>query len=165
MNLRRAVSVLLAATAATMLVTGSFGFTSVSADRGVSVAVVDSENAYVNVTACAKSNGNGSAAKPAQITVTNQFSERFVVDRISWGSSAHPSKKSKTPKGDEADIEAGEGVTYDGGFGDGEVTVEVSGGIDATVSVPVEKKRNCDRNAGNEDNGDDEDDNGDDNDD
>ncbi|MFW5911459.1 MAG: hypothetical protein ACOCQV_01855 [Halolamina sp.] len=139
MNHRRAVSVLLAVTAAAMLVTGSFGFTSVSADRGVSVAVVDTENAFVNASACEKSNGQDDRTNPVSVTVTNQFSDDFTVDEITW-ESGHPSKQASNP---DEPIEPGASETFDGTFGDDTVTVVVSGSLDAAVTVPVEGK--CDR--------------------
>jgi len=134
MNYRRAVSVLLAVTAATMLVTGSFGFTSVSADRGVSVAVVDDENAYVSVSVCRKPSGNGkqngNGANGVKVTVTNRFSESFRVAAISGdGRTVQPSKKTEIGPGDSE--------TYPNAFGDREVTVSVVGGLDATVTVEV----------------------------
>ncbi|WP_336326223.1 hypothetical protein [Halovenus sp. HT40] len=47
MNTLRLLSLGLAITAALLLVSGSLGFTSTTADRGVSVGVADDENAYV----------------------------------------------------------------------------------------------------------------------
>ncbi|SFP28372.1 MULTISPECIES: hypothetical protein [Halolamina] len=135
MNYRRAVSVLLAVTAATMLVTGSFGFTSVSADRGVSVAVVESENAYVGVSVCEKDNGTGNGSDPVKVTVTNRFSEPFTVDEISWSDSAHQSKDRLNPK--KGTLAPGESRTFNKTFGEQEVTVEVTGGLDATVTAEV----------------------------
>lgn len=135
MNYRRAVSVLLAATAATMLVTGSFGFTSVSADRGVDVAVVEDENAYVSVSVCQKPHGNGNenGANPVKVTVTNQYSEAFNVTTVSGdGTDKSPAS------GDE--LSPGESVRYNNAFAETEVTVEVTGGLDATVTSQVEGK-------------------------
>ncbi|KPN31215.1 hypothetical protein SY89_01958 [Halolamina pelagica] len=143
MNYQRAVSVLLAVTAASMLVTGSFGFTSVSADRGVSVAVVDSENAYVGVSVCEKDNGNENGANPVKVTVTNQFSEQFTVDRISWSDSAHPNKSALNP---EVTLDSGDSHTFNNAFGDQVVTVEVSDGLEATVNAEVQDRSTCKTN-------------------
>jgi hypothetical protein len=140
MSHRRALSVVLAAVAATMLVTGSFGFTSVSAERGVSVAVVDSENAYVNASACEKSSGAGEGADPVRVTVTNQFSSDFTVDEIRWNDSAQPGNN--TQKKFDRTLQPGESARFDPNFGDEEVTVVVSGDLDATVTVPVDGRCN-----------------------
>ncbi|GAB7013194.1 hypothetical protein [Halolamina salina] len=137
MNSRRAVSVLLAAVAATMLVTGSFGFTSVSAERGVAVNVVESENAYVNVSACEKSNGNATS-RPARVTVTNQFSGSFTIEDVSWGDLNR-----------ERTLQPGESTTFNNAFADaadGTVTVDVTGGLDATVTAQVSEKADCPKN-------------------
>lgn len=130
MNYQRAVSVLLAVTAASMLVTGSFGFTSVSADRGVSVAVVEDENAYVGVSVCETDNGNGNGANPVKVTVTNQFAEPFTVVSISGD------ERSKHPNRKKGKIAPGDSETFNV-FGDKEVTVTVDGGLDATVTAEV----------------------------
>ena len=143
MNPRRTVSVLFAALAATMLVTGSFGFTSVSADRGVSVNVVDSENAYVGVSVCKESNGEGNGAK-AEINVSNRFSDDFSVREITLGESEEPDwmKGSKDP------IPPGESETFRVKAGNHDhVTVEVTGGLDASVTVNVSDDR-CIKNRG-----------------
>jgi hypothetical protein len=140
MSHRRALSVVLAAVAATMLVTGSFGFTSVSAERGVSVAVVDSENAYVNASACAKSTGEGEGSSGVKVTVTNQFSGAFTVDEIRWNESAQAGNNDRLDPDEE--LPPGDSETYPNAFGDEEVTVVVSGDLDATVTVPVEGRCN-----------------------
>ena len=159
MSHRRALSVLLAAAAAAMLVTGSFGFTSVSAERGVSVAVVDSENAYVNATACEKSKGKGAGSQGAKVTVTNQFSSEFTVDEIRWNESAQSGNNDRLDP--DEPLSPGESKTFNNAFADGELTVVVSDGLDATVSIPVEGQ--CGANGGS-DNDNDSDDEEDDND-
>ncbi|MFW5918171.1 MAG: hypothetical protein ACOCR0_01685 [Haloferacaceae archaeon] len=131
MNYRRAVSVLFAAAAATMLVTASFGFTGVSADRGVSIAVVDSENAYVGVSVCEKDKGNGKGSNPVKVTVSNRFSEPFRVASISGDDD------SMEPNMNKGEIAPGDSETYPNVFGDEQVTVEVVGGLDATVTAEV----------------------------
>jgi hypothetical protein len=135
MNSNRAVSVLLAAVAATMLITGSFGFTSVSAERGVSVNVVESENAYVGVSACEKSNGGDKGANPVWVVVTNQFSDTFVVDDVSWDDL----QKARV-------LQPGESTTFKNAFADrsdGTVTIQVAGGLDATVTGEAKEKADC----------------------
>ncbi|WP_435116054.1 hypothetical protein [Halolamina sp. C58] len=135
MNTHRAVSVLLAAVAATMLVTGSFGFTSVSADRGVAVNVVESEEAYVGVVACEKSNGGDNGTEPARVMVTNQFSEEFTIEDVSWDDLK-----------DERTLQPGDSTTFNNAFADtsdGTVAIEVSGGLDATVTAQVKEKSDC----------------------
>lgn len=133
MNPRRAVSVLLAVAAAAMLVTGSFGFTSVSAERGVAVNVVESENAYVGVSACEKSNGNGNGTEPARVMVTNQFSEEFTVDDISWGEVTK-----------QLSLDPGNSTTFNNvKLSDNTVTIGVTGGLDATVTTQVKEKGDC----------------------
>jgi len=134
MTPRRAVSALFAVLAATMLVTGSFGFTSVSADRGVSINVVESENAYVGATACQTGQGNGNGSNSVKVTVTNQYSAPFTVDGIRWSESAHGSKDRLDP---DVTLAPGESETFNNAFGEQEVTVEVTDGLDASVTVEV----------------------------
>ncbi|WP_049981482.1 hypothetical protein [Halolamina rubra] len=131
MNHRRAVSVLFAAAAATMLVTASFGFTGVSADRGVSVAVVESENAYVGVSVCETDRGSDNGSNPVKVTVSNQFSAPFTVTLISGDG------KSVEPNPNKAEIEPGDTRMYPNAFGEEQVTVEVVGGLDASVTAEV----------------------------
>lgn len=137
MTPRRAVSVLLAVVAATMLVTGSFGFSSVSAERGVSINVVESENAYVGVSVCEISNGdgedNGNGSNPVRVTVSNQFSETFDVTEITLGGSGGPDADV-----DRESISTGESSTFDvKAHGYDQLTVEVADGLDASVTVDV----------------------------
>lgn len=136
MTPRRSVSLLLAVAATTMLVTGTFGFTSVSADRNVSISVVESDDAYVDVSVCANptSQANASSANPVDVTVSNQFSEAFTVESVEWGAEAHPNRTVIRPR---VDLEPGESTTFENTFGTESVTVTVSGGLEATVTVEV----------------------------
>ena len=135
MTPRRSGVLVLAVAATAMLVTGSAGFTSVSADRGVSVAVVDADDAYVGVSVCSNPASNESTGgHPVDVTVANQFSEPFTVETIAWSDDAHPKETEKSP--DET-LQPGESVTFTDTFGTDEVTVTVSGGLDATVTVDV----------------------------
>jgi hypothetical protein len=143
----RVVSIVLALAAVSMLATGTLGFTSVSAERGVSVNVVDSEDAYVGVTACAPThngsgNGNGSGAGSADVyvTVTNQYSTPVVVERIEGGGNdANLDDASRV-------ISVGEVEQYPLQFDADEVTVEVTAdGFDATVTDAVveSERKDC----------------------
>lgn len=133
MTARRSISVALALAATVVLVTGSAGFTSVSADRSVSVAVVDAEDAYVDVSVCTRSvSQNGS--DPVAVTVANQYTTAFTVESISWSEEAHPNRTRVSPG---VELEPGESRTFEEAFGDGAVTVRVTGGLDATVTVDV----------------------------
>lgn len=135
MNSRRWVSVVLALAATAVLVTGSIGYTSVSADRSVSVSVVDAEDAYVQVSVCERATKqNRSGSSPVNVTVANKYSEPFNVTTISWNDQAHPNKTEVTP---DVELSPGESETFANTFADEQVTVEVSGGLDATVTVEV----------------------------
>lgn len=151
MTIPRAVSVTLAVVAVALLATSTLGYSSASMDRGVQVDVVDAEDAYVNATACEKPQGNNSenGANPVRVTVTNQHTDSFTVESITWSDDAHPTKTELEP-GDE--VGPGETVTYNNAFGTDQVTIEVSGNFHATVTVDVEQ---CDHpnNAGNASNG------------
>lgn len=137
MTPRRSVSLVLAVVATAMLVTGSAGFTSVSADRSVSVSVVDAENAYVAVDACEKSTDSGNGSNPVRVTVKNQFSEPFTVERISSDADT------KEPDTKNATVGPGDSATFNAAFGEEELTVSVSGGVDATVTATIESKATC----------------------
>lgn len=149
MNRSRAVSVALALAAAAMLATGSLGYTSVSADRGVQIEVVDHENAYVNATACEVSRGNGQEPTPVRVWVTNQYSGEFAVERIASGTD----ELSKAEV--LATLEPGESERFESLKADGEVTVHVTGSLNAAVTVDVAGKDACQSGAstGNENGG------------
>ncbi|MFB6073153.1 MAG: hypothetical protein ABEJ88_09315 [Halobacterium sp.] len=145
MNQRRLLSVALAVAAAMTLATGSLGYSSVSADRGVQVNVVQSENAYVGVVACAKGNGNGNGAAPVRIWVTNQYSSSFTVQSVEWAADAG-GHNGLSPN-DELD--PGETAKYNSAFGGDEVVVNVTApGFNASVTVDVHSKWACPRRVG-----------------
>lgn len=130
MNTRRAVSIALAVAAAAMLATGSLGFSSVSAERGVQVNVVDTEDAFVNATVCRVDNGNGDKVR---VQVTNQYSSQFTVDTITTdlGRELPPGQRS-------VELSPGESETFQGKLkANNEVTVVVSGKLTATVKVEI----------------------------
>jgi|GEM_PF-2122972 len=146
MNRSRVVAVVLAVVAVSALATGTLGFSSVTAERSVSVNVVNSSQAYVGVTACAPTHGNGTnngndktAGKgkstgkaDVYVMVTNQFSSPMVVEQIEGnGSDADLDKSSRV-------IGVGDVEKYPLQFDASEVTVEVGGnGFDATVTATV----------------------------
>lgn len=140
MNTQRAVSVALALTAAALLATGSLGFSSVSAERGVQVNVVDAEDAYVGVVACEKDSSNSSQnANSVRVWVTNQYSGPFDVSAIT--SDTGDSVAGPVPE----TLEPGESERFESLNADYEVTVEVTDGLDATVNVDVYSESNCPR--------------------
>jgi hypothetical protein len=94
MSSTKLLSVLLAVVAVSALALGSAGFSSVSADRSVSVSVVDNENAYVGVAACElgadggtesknETNQSGGSASQVRLWVGTNFSSAFTVTQIS----------------------------------------------------------------------------------
>lgn len=137
MTIPRAISVTLALVAVAMLATSTLGYTSASVDRGVQVNVVEAEDAYVNVSVCERgqANGQGNGANPVKVVVTNQHVGSFTVESITWSDDAHPQKEGLEP---EDVVNPGSSVTYNNAFGTDEVTVAVSGSLDAEVTVDVE---------------------------
>jgi len=144
MNRSRVVAVVLAVVAVSALATSTLGFSSVTAERSVSVNVVNSSQAYVGVTACAPTHGNenttgngngkGKSAGNAEmyVTVTNQYSSPIRVKRIAGGG------QFIEPEGSNAVIQVGNVEKYPLQFDASEVTVEVGGnGFDATVTATV----------------------------
>lgn len=76
---RRIALVVLALATVAVFATGAFGFTSVSAERGVSVAVVDDENAFLGLpnepsVTCEVADDTETGCTVALVDVTNQFS-------------------------------------------------------------------------------------------
>jgi len=137
MTIRRTVSVMLALAAVAMLATSTLGYSTASVDRGVQVNVVEAEDATVNVSVCERGQATdqGNGADPVQVTVTNQHADSFTVQSIAWSEDAHPTDTGMEP-GDT--VAPGSSVTYDDAFGSDEVTVVVSGGLEAAVTVAVE---------------------------
>ncbi len=141
MNASRAVSIVLALAAVGMLATGTLGFTSVSAERAVSVNVVDNEDAYVGVAACAPTNANGTGEAKVYVSVMNRHSTEVTVEEIATrGGSTGDLPSSKTS------IATGEWETYRLYVNTSAVTVDVTGGgFDATITANVDAshRKNC----------------------
>lgn len=135
MNTQRAVSVALALAAAALLATGSLGFSSVSAERGVQVNVVDAEDAYVNATACSTNRGNGTSVK---VRVTNQYSEPFSIDQIT-DEDGDEIARGHVPES----LDPGDYHEFPSLQANDEVTITVTGGLTATVTVDVEENGDC----------------------
>lgn len=141
MNLQRAVSVTLAVAAAAMLATSSLGYTSVSAERGVQIEVVDTENAYVNAIACSTNNGNGNGngnGNPVKVHVTNQYSDEFTVEQITSDTDDEIAA-GHVPES----LSPGESHVFQSLQANDEVTITVTGGLDAAVTVDVKDKQDC----------------------
>ena len=85
MNGRKALSLALAGIAVMSLAFGTGAFTSVSAERGVSVSVVDDDRAYVGY------NSNDVMVTDHEdtdlVTVTNRFASDIEIEDVSVGSS------------------------------------------------------------------------------
>jgi len=77
MRALRALSLVLAFTAAVGLIFGTAGFTALEADRGVNVTVVDDEDAYLGYEAETET-GNNSTTVTAEYH--NQFSDELTLD-------------------------------------------------------------------------------------
>ena len=129
MNGSRPLSLLLAGLAVSMLVFGSGGFTSVTAERSLSVAVVDTDEAYVGVDAIQRGQSG-----TVTVTVTNRFAEPLTVDRLLVDRSVArpPDGKSTIPVGERRTFsvktDSADSVQVD-------VTAE---GFEATVTASVE---------------------------
>ncbi|MDZ7745789.1 MAG: hypothetical protein U5K28_04425 [Halobacteriales archaeon] len=63
-----------------MLATGTFGFTSVSADRGVDISVVSDDEAFVGYQSSDKTVEDGERVK--LVNVTNRFSDEISVTDV-----------------------------------------------------------------------------------
>jgi hypothetical protein len=119
----RLVAIGLALVAAVSLTAASGGFSAVTADRSVGVAVVDHEDAYVGVQAAAAKNGT-------DVTVTNRYDGDVTVERIAGNESVvHPDVR----------LAPGESATFETDLASDTVTVAVEGSdlrarIDATVN-------------------------------
>jgi hypothetical protein len=135
--------------AVSALALGSAGFSSVSADRSVSVSVVDNENAYVGVAACElgaggtgnanKAKQSGGSASQVRLWVGNNFSSAFTVTQISGdGIDSQPKEKEELDPGE---------LTRFGPFDDVDsmvVSVEgEDGSFSAEVTIDVVSKDAC----------------------
>lgn len=166
MSSTKLLSVLLAVVAVSALALGSAGFSSVSADRSLSVSVADNEEAYVGVAACELGASNSasettptettstetettatetdtdsaeSATSPSRVRlwVGNNFSSPFTVQRISAdGIDREP----------DVDLDPGE-LTRFGPFDDVDSMVvyveSVDGSFSAEVTVDIVSKDAC----------------------
>jgi len=148
MNRRRALALTLAVVAVCAMTVGSMGFSSVSANRDVSVSVVDNENASIGVEACEMANTNSSGnngvgngegggnnestnSKSTKVYVTNRYADSIDATAESSQKSIKPGHVGKLP------VTALEDET---------VTVHASGdGIDATIHATVKNKADCDQ--------------------
>lgn len=81
MNLLRGLAFVLAFAAATTLIFGALGFSSVAADRGVAVSVVEDDSAYVGMTACDRP-ATKSSGHPIKVSIQNLFGIELVIDEI-----------------------------------------------------------------------------------
>ena len=139
MNERRLLSIVFVVLAASSLALGSTGFTSVTADRAVDVSVVDQQEAYVGVVACAKSDEAAERANPVRVWVTNRFTEPVTVTRIVGDTTS-----TYVPPSPHQTIEPGQERRYEPNFATHTVTIHVDGeGLDAEVTAPVHQKDSC----------------------
>lgn len=97
MRLRRLATLVVALLAVLSLVSGTVGFSTIDSTRGVDIAVVDDEQAYVGVTVCRfsgnSSNGNASATN-------DSLADSVVDETVSNGSIVDESTASNTTNGD-----------------------------------------------------------------
>jgi hypothetical protein len=130
MNGRRAASLLLACLAVSVLVFGSGGFSSVTAERSLSVAVVDTDEAYVGVDATQRGQSG-----TLTVTVTNRFVEPLTVERL-----VVDGTRERSPDGKSSTVGVGDQRRYSvKTAGADTVRVRVTAeGFEATVTVPVE---------------------------
>lgn len=137
MTTRRIVGLAVVAVLATSIALGSGGFSSVGAERTVEVAVVEPENAYIGVAACAKTT-NESNGDPVHVWVTNRYSEPITVASL-VGDDSETYEPNANPT-----LTPGESERYEANFATEQVTVHVAGnGLEATVTVRVQSKSAC----------------------
>lgn len=138
------LSVALAVAAAAALVTGSAGFSSVTADRGVSISVVEDDEALVNVEACDTSaNPNPGTQTPVKVRVTNQLPTDLTVEGVN-GEAVPPGQATVPPGGAVIFNQA-----YDSPVSAVTVELESEGGTGVTLSRTVVEKSSCPFQAGN----------------
>jgi hypothetical protein len=127
----------LAAVAATMLVTGSFGFTSVSAERGVAVSITDDDRAYIDYRTVGGTVEEGGSVPlieignlfgtPVELTNVSIDGGSFVVETDAEGETID-SGKYRMITGTVVDCEPGTTKQV-------EVTVELNGdGVSVQIS-------------------------------
>ncbi|WP_256297252.1 hypothetical protein [Haloarchaeobius salinus] len=142
------LSAVLAVAAAAALVTGSAGFSSVTAERGVSVSVVEDDQALVNVEACYTSaNPNQGTQTPVTVRVTNQLPSALTVEHVN---------DVDVTDGQETVAPGGQVMfnqPYDSPVSAVTVELESEGGTGVTLTRTVVEKSNCPFQAGNGENG------------
>lgn len=129
---RRAWVVIAAATVALATTVGTGAVSSISAERGMNVAVVDDEEAYLGLDVETVTTENGTEVN---VTVSNQFPDGTTLDvTVSHdGVTAYPGKHS---------LESGETrwVAFENATCDGTVTVTATGD---DVAVELERDVDC----------------------
>lgn len=101
MTLLRGLTLVFAFAAATMLVFGSVGFTSVAADRGVAVSVVEDDSAYVGMTVCDKP-ATDSDGHPVEVSIQNLFGVELTIDEVEEALDEGPDPPNSVGPGTEA---------------------------------------------------------------
>ena len=127
MNGRKFLSLLIASVAVLSLAFGSGAFTSVSAERGVSVSVVDDENAFVGYATSDRTVSDGD--RVTLVTVTNRMPGELTVTNvdISAGSMSFSNVNQPTMGVGETGAIAGDVSCSAGSSEPVHVTVTVSG--------------------------------------
>lgn len=117
---------------------GTGGFSTVGADRPVTVNVVDNDEAYVGVVACEKSNSKGTAVR---LWVANRYSAPVTVESVASADSDR-----QDAAGTDGTVAVGDRERFEVVFEDDPetVTVAVDGdGFDVSVTREVTTKAAC----------------------
>lgn len=139
MNQRRLLSFACVVLAASSLVLGSTGFSSVNAERNVEIAVVEQADSYVGVVACAKSTETDSNSNPVHVWVTNRYTNELTVERIVGDDS-----NQYVPPSSQSTISPGQERRFEANFASETATVHVTAaGLDAEITAPVQSKQSC----------------------
>lgn len=99
MNTLRVLSTVLVLAAGIALIFGSAGFSSVAADRGVAISVVEDEHAYVGMAVCDQPATN-SSGHPVEIRVQNRFAADLTIDTIEGRLETGPDPPNSVGTGD-----------------------------------------------------------------
>lgn len=131
MNTLRTAGLGLAIVASLLLVSGTLGFTSTTADRGVSVNVANDENAFVGYESEDKTDVNPNTSQISVISVENRFEQSINVTDVELSSdnekiSLSPESREELPE----NIETGD-------TGEVEAAVDCTPSEEAEVSVTV----------------------------
>lgn len=122
---------------------GTAGFSAVDADRAIEVNVVDDDEAYVGVVACAKGNDStGSGKESVRVRVTNRYTDNLTVTAITSVDAA----RTDDATGAEGTVATGERDHFEVVFADDvrQVTVDVTAqGFDVGVTRQVVAKSDC----------------------